>query len=132
MVKNITDSSVDFEKISEVNMSRKKRGSMFDEKRAEIIKLLEQGYNFTEVAELIGEGYAYGGLMDYVNSTGLRKELRTTECKNCPHLKQFIGLQGLNPKLCTVAWRQLPARIIYAPRWCPCRIKNTPDNPYQE
>lgn len=72
------------------------RGSIYDEYRETILYYREKGFNYSEIAEMLPEGYTYQGMMDYV-----RKHIKEDPRENivCEHVHTRFMLRHM-PVIC--------------------------------
>ena len=113
-------------------MERRKRTSMYDPYREDIVAALETGKTIRQIYDEIirpalNGGCEYSGLVYYVNKNGLRYVTENDGyepvhiCAKCEHCGQ-IQRERFDPmRICKEAEREVLAVVKTSPRWCPLR-----------
>lgn len=113
-------------------MERRKRTSMYDPYREDIVAALEAGKTIRQIYDEIicpalNGGCEYSGLVYYVNKNGLRYVTENDGyepvhiCAECEHCGQ-IQWERFDPmRICKTAEREVLAVVKTSPRWCPLR-----------
>lgn len=113
-------------------MERRKRTSMYDPYREDIVAALEAGKTIRQIyyeiiCPALNGGCEYSGLTYYVNKNGLRYVTENDGyepvhiCAECEHCGQ-IQRERFDPmRICKTAEREVLAVVKTSPRWCPLR-----------
>lgn len=113
-------------------MGRRKRTSMYDPYREDIVAALETGKTIRQIYDEIirpalNGGCEYSGLVYYVNKNGLRYVTENDGyepvhiCAECEHCGQ-IQRERFDPmRICKTAEREVLSVVKTSPRWCPLR-----------
>lgn len=99
------------------------RGSIYDEYRETILYYREKGFNYSEIAEMLPEGYTYQGMMDYVRKHINEDPRENIVCDTCPYKIYVETYAGNMQKVCLRSWKMVTPNSKLAPRWCKERVK---------
>lgn len=116
-------------------MARRKRTSMYDQYRDDIVAALDAGKTIIQIYNEIiypamNGACEYSGLAYYVNKNGLRYVTENDGyepvhiCAECEHCGK-IQRERFDPmSFCKKAEREILPVVKTSPRWCPLRSRN--------
>lgn len=110
-------------------MHRRKRKSMFDDYKDEIVDCLSQGMYVRDIAKIISEHFGYEicneSLYHYIKANNLKlNEVNkdVPHCEKCNKCGRVMDFSGRNVYRVCEADRRIVSRTVHtSPSWCPKR-----------
>lgn len=113
-------------------MSKRKRTSMYEPYRSDIITALDAGKTVKQIyreiiCPALNGACEYNGLLHYVNKNGLRYVTgndgyeMVLECKGCEYCGEIQRERFLPMAYCKRVEREILPAVKTSPRWCPLR-----------